>query len=844
MGRIDSVQSVERWWADDIGIVFSAVGSGPTGLTGVEAVRRLGESPAPIGRQMSSDVELVVRQFRSPILLLLIAAAVLSQVLGEKVDAAIIAVIVAGSGVLGFFQERGAVRAVHSLMTSVQIHCQVWRDGTPIAVAVRDVVRGDVVDLRAGDVIPGDGVVIEANDLRVDESALTGEAYPRHKRQGVVDANAALVDRTNSVHLGTHVVSGEGRVLVVNTGSETEFGRVASHVAARHVPTSFERGVTQFGLLLLRSTAVLVVSVFVVNLVLHRPFIDSLLFSLALAVGLTPQMLPAIVTLSLSRGATEMARRRVIVKRLEAIEDIGGIDVLCTDKTGTLTAGAVALDAALDPNGSVDADVSRLAWLNAHHQTGFPNPVDDAVLSSVSVSVSARWDVGRRVAEIPYDFERKRLSVVVSSVDGVVMITKGAVEKVFEVCTTLRGRPIEGELDRLRAVVSDLSSSGLRVLGVASRPVSGDHSDPHFDEAGLDFVGFLTFLDPPKPGAREAIARLAGLNVSTRLVTGDHRLAARHIADLMGIPCDRILTGTDIAGLTDRELAEQVGEVSVYAEVTPIDKERIVRSFSRSGHSVAFLGDGINDAPAIHAADVGISVDTAVDVAKESADVVLLDKELEVIGDGVEAGRRIFANTLKYVYVTTSANFGNMLSMATAALFLPFLPLLPAQILLLNFLSDIPGTTIATDLVDAEQLRTSRRWDIRAVRSFMIVFGVTSAVFDFTTFAVLRLGFHADPTDFRSGWFVESTITELAAMLVLRTARPFHRSRPSSALALSSALVLAVTVVIPYSPLASPLGLDGPRPATMLALAAITVAYVGATELAKRTFPRLLGAYG
>lgn len=835
-----SDESADGWWSLDADALVSMLGVGREGLTSPEASTRLTRSPQPVGRQMSSDIELLVRQFRSPILMLLIAAAVLSQLLGEKVDAAIIAVIVLTSGVLGFFQERGAVRAVHSLMSSVQIHCRAIRDGVPREIALREIVRGDVVELHAGDVIPGDCLVLEANEMRVDESALTGEAYPRHKRPGVVDRLAPLVDRTNAVHFGTHVVSGEGRVLVVDTGAATEFGRVASHVAARHVPTSFERGVTQFGVLLLRSTAVLVASVFVTNLVLHRPFIESLLFSLALAVGLTPQMLPAIVTLSLSRGATEMAHRRVIVKRLEAIEDIGGIDVLCTDKTGTLTIGAVALDAALDVDGREDGEVARLAWLNANHQTGFLNPVDQAVMSSVEQP----RDGGRRVAEMPYDFERKRLSVAVAVGGTTLMITKGAFEKVLDVCDTVRGRPVGPERSRLREMVADMSAQGLRVLGIATRPLVLDGDDVHLDEAGMDFVGFLTFLDPPKPGAREAIIRLAGLNISTRLVTGDHRLAARHIADLVGIPCERILTGAEIGQLDDESLQARVLDTGVFAEVTPIDKERVVRALSRSGRSVAFLGDGINDAPAIHAADVGISVDTAVDVAKESADVVLLDKELGVIGDGVEAGRRIFANTLKYVYVTTSANFGNMLSMAAAALFLPFLPLMPAQILLLNFMSDIPGTTIATDRVDEEQLRTSRRWDIHAVRSFMIVFGVTSAVFDLMTFAILRWGFDADATSFRSGWFVESTVTELAAMLVLRTSRTFHRSRPSAPLAVSSVVVLGATIGIPYSPLAGPLGLDGPSWLLMAALLGVTVGYVFATEFAKRRFPRLLGAYG
>ena len=826
------IERIAAHWSVDDHQVLGLLHSSDDGLGAAEAARRLVDAPAPLGTTRSSDLELFVRQFRSPILLLLVAAAILSAGLGETTDAVIITVIVAASGVLGFVQERGAVRAVEALMSSVRVHARVHRDGVVCEVPLTDVVAGDVVELGAGDVVPGDGRVLDANAMLVDESALTGEAYPRRKRPGVVPADATLVARTNSVHLGTHVVSGEGRIVVVATGADTELGRVSQHLATRHVPTSFERGITAFGFLLLRATAVLVAAIFITNLVLHRPFVESLLFSLALAVGLTPQMLPAIVTLSLSRGASAMAQRRVIVKRLDAIEDIGSLDVLCTDKTGTLTTGAVGLDAALGTDGEPSAHVARLAWWNAHLQAGSDNPIDAAICAAGAPTTD---DAATRLGEVPYDFSRKRLSVAVATPDGALLVTKGAFESVLACCP---GATAEPARERFAA----LSAQGFRVLGIAHRDL-GD-VDPTTltaaDEHDLVFDGFLTFSDPPKPGARDAVARLMAASVSVRLVTGDNRLAAAHIAAHMGLAVDDVMVGAEVAALDDAALAARADGVAVFAEIEPIHKERIVRALSAAGHTVGFLGDGINDALALHVADVGISVDTATDVAKQTADLVLLDKDLAVLSDGIVEGRRVFANTLKYVYVTTSANFGNMLSMAAAAALLPFLPLLPTQILLLNFLSDVPGTTIATDRVDPEQITTPHRWHIRHVRDFMLVFGIISTAFDLLTFAVLRFGFRASATDFRSGWFVESTVTELAVMLVLRTRRTFLRSRPSAALAISSGLVLLVTVALPYSPLAGPLGLDGPRLLVLAALVGITTGYVLVTESVKKAFPRLL----
>ncbi len=781
------------------------------------------------------------RQFRSPIILILLAAAGLSVALGEIVDASIVIAIVLVSGILGFFQERGAVRAIEALASSVRVHTDVMRDGKETEVAVSRVVRGDVVVLRVGDIVPGDGRVLSANQLFLNEAALTGENYPRNKTVGIAEQKSRIAERTNCVYLGTHVASGEGTVVIIGTGRDTEFGRVAEHIAKQHVPTSFERGITAFGYLLMKATIVLVTAIFIFNLLLHREVIDSLLFSLALAVGLTPQMLPAIITLSLSRGAVVMAKQHVIVKRLDAIEDVGSLDILCTDKTGTLTIGSVGLHSAIDVAGNESEYVRSLAWWNASLQTGFLNPIDTAIVNSGTPLEGNRCLVG----ELPFDFHRKRLSVLVQDNAGFLLITKGAVESIFGCCESAlmvnrKVVPINQVLPQLQQQYESMSAEGLRVLGVAHRRLKTTDTFSVACESEMIFVGFLTFADPPKPGTSDSLNTLARLGVSVRIVTGDNVHAAAHIATAVGIGTQGLLTGAEIARMSDEELQLVVEEVFVFAETDPIDKERVVRAFSSGGHTVGFLGDGINDTPALHAADVGISVDTAVDVAKQSADLVLLNKDLTVLASGIEQGRRVFVNTLKYVNVTTSANFGNMLSLALASVFLPFLPLLPFQILLLNFLSDVPGMTIATDSVDREQLEHPHHWDMRRVRRFMIVFGLVSTLFDMMTFGVLRLLFDADATLLRSGWFVESTFSELAVMLVLRTRRRWWCSRPSNALLVASIAVALITVLLPYSSINSNLSLQGLPRNVLSAMVLITVFYVVTTETLKRKIPNLL----
>lgn len=828
------------YWSIPIDQLFGSLGSKPSGLGADQVSIRRRES-LQLGLKESKGIHLLARQFRSPIILLLVVAAVLSMALGEVVDASIVIGILVLSGGLGFVQERGAVKAIHALMSSVAVHADVLRDGRETEVLVADVVPGDVVVVKTGDVIPGDGRVISSDRLLVNQAALTGEDYPRRREPGQVPAAAPVVERSNCVFLGTHVASGSGRVLITGVGRATEFGRLGEHVARQHVPTAFERGITSFGYMLMRATFVLVVAIFIFNLVLHRPLIDSFLFSLALAVGLTPQMLPAIITLSLSKGAVRMAKDRVIVKRLDAIEDVGALDVLCTDKTGTLTVGSVSLHGAVGIDGDPDEWVRTLGWWNARLQTGFPNPIDSAIAATMTPA-GRGWEL---LDEVPFDFERKRTTILASDGGRERVIVKGSVDGLWPLCSRVRLRngavaDFADHRKEVQEVHRRLAESGLRIIGVAEKSSDSVAEPTAMDESNLDFVGFLTFADPPKPGVDDALREFVAMGVSIKLITGDNEHSASYVATAVGLPDGGRLAGFEISRMTDDQLDEVVERTVVFSNTDPLQKERIIRSLVRKGHSVGFLGDGINDAPALHAADVGISVEGAVDVAKQTADLVLLEKDLGVLANGIAEGRRIFTNTLKYVGVTTSANFGNMLSLAIASVALPFLPLLPLQILLLNFLSDVPGMTIATDRVDPEQITRPVRWNIRRIQRFMIVFGTISTVFDLTTFVVLRVMFDSAAELLRSGWFIESTFTELAVMLVLRTARPCFRSLPSRPLLWTSVTTAGITILLPYLAIADRLGLVGLPIAVLMSMLAITMAYVVVTEMLKRKWHSVL----
>lgn len=816
--------------------------SATSGLSGSEAASRLVRYGAntPASKSSASALTVFFRQFRSPLVLILIFAASVSAFVGEGQEAAIIGVIVLASCVLSFTQEYGASRATEALKQRISRKAIVLRDGVESAVSAEEIVPGDLIRLSAGNLIPADCVILEARDFNVSEAVLTGETFPVLKTAGRSDPDASVAQRNNAVFTGTSVRSGTATVLVAATGPRTEFASIAAALERQIPETDFARGIRLFGYLMTEIMLAIVIIVFFANLMLHRPLIDSLLFSLALAVGLTPELLPAIISVTLARGARVMAANGVIVRRLDAIENLGSMDLLCTDKTGTLTEGVIHLDGWFDVDGNPSEEILLWARLNATLQTGLRNPLDEAIAGTPGENASL--GAFAKIDEVPYDFIRKRLSVVVQGKDGGdLLITKGAVQNVLETCSfvgTAKGlEPLE---DAHRAAIDEKfrrwSAEGYRVLGLATRRFEGRGAYGRKDEVDLVFAGFLLFLDPPKDGVKKTLAELARRGIAVKVITGDNRYVAAHLAEAVGLRSARILTGEDLSKLTKSALFAGVQDTDLFVEVDPNQKERIVQALRSRGHVVGYLGDGINDAPALHESDIGISVDGACDVAREAADIILLKQDLGVVVRGVDDGRKTFANTMKYISITTSANFGNMISMAFASLFLPFLPLLAKQILLNNFLSDVPSLAIAGDNVDQDQLGRPRHWDIGFVRRFMISFGLVSSLFDFATFAFLLSFAHATASTFQTAWFVESLLTELAIVLVVRTHGAFWASRPSPLLAWLTLAVAIVAIAIPYLPLAAWFGFV-PLPLPVVAgLAVITAVYLLASEATKRWF--------
>ncbi|OPY93114.1 MAG: Magnesium-transporting ATPase, P-type 1 [Syntrophaceae bacterium PtaU1.Bin231] len=815
--------------------------TGRDGLGSAEASRRLSNEGANCLRpaKRTDALTLLVSQFKSPIILTLVFAAVVSYFLDDKADSVIIVTIVLVSGFLGFWQERGAAGAVEKLLALVSIKTAVLRDGVRTEIPLEEVVPGDVLLLSAGNAIAADSLILESKDLFVDEATLTGESYPVEKEPGLLPPETPLAGRSNSLFMGTHVISGTARAIVVLTGRDAEFGKISDRLRLRPEETEFERGIRHFGFFLLEVTLVLIIAIFVINVYFHRPVLDSFLFSLALAVGLTPQLLPAIISINLAHGAKKMAESKVIVKRLAAIENFGSMDVLCSDKTGTLTEGTVRMQEALDLDGNASDRVFLHAYLNAAFESGFANPVDEAIRTRRQPDVSGYT----KADEVPYDFIRKRLSVLVVRNGRSLLITKGTLSQIVAVCSAaenVAGERIgmEGIRERIGSRYEELSRQGYRVLGLACRDMGDARTISRDDERDMVFLGFLVFSDPPKAAAADTIRRLRGLGVALKVITGDNRIVAARVMNEVGVPDARVFTGGEIHKTRDEALLRRVTEIDIFAEVEPNQKERIILALRKAGHVVGFMGDGINDASAIHAADVGISVDTAVDVAKESADIVLLEKDLGVLVEGVHQGRATFANTLKYVFMATSANFGNMFSMAGASLFLPFLPLLPKQILLTNLLTDFPEMTIATDRVDAEMVDRPRRWDLSFIRRFMITFGLVSSIFDYLTFGVLLWVLRATPEQFRTGWFLESVVSASVIVLVIRSRKPFYRSRPGRYLLLATAVILGITLAVPWSPAAGLFGFI-PLPAVFILILAVIVAlYISSAEAAKVLFYR------
>jgi len=812
------------------------------GLKEAEAQQRLSEQrkKLKVNKAWYNDLVLLLSQFKSPLVLLLVFAVILSIILGQYSDSFIILTVILFTGTLGFFQERNAGRAVQKLRELVHSKATVKREEKEREIFIDEVVKGDIVLLNAGDVIPADALIIEANDLHVNESALTGESFPAEKFAGNSSADV-LSKATNAVFKGTSVVNGTATILAVKTGTETELGKIASSLEHSTTITAFEKGILQFGYLLMRLTIIFTGLILILNIVFHRSIIESLLFSLALTVGLTPELLPAILTITLAAGAKRMAANKTIVKKLSAIQNLGEIDILCSDKTGTITEGVVKLNRAIDLNGEGSSKLLLYAYLNASFETGFSNPVDESIRETKNIDISSF----KKFDEVPYDFIRKRLSIVVSDNDKHIMITKGAVTNIIGVCDkaeTSNGNVVEIEKvnDQLRTKFEQLSSEGFRVIGLAYKEVTNDPVINKDDEKAMIFLGFLIFSDPVKTGILDSIKRLESKGIRLKIITGDNQHVARYFAKQVELRADEIITGEDLHTLTSDALKRKIELVDVFAEILPSQKERIVKAFQTAGHSVGYMGDGINDANALKAADVGISINNAVDVAKEAADLVLLDQNIDVIKDGVEEGRRTFMNSLKYILFSTSANFGNMFSMAIASLIFPFLPLLPVQILLNNFLGDLPAIAISSDKVDDELTTKPRKWNMRYIWRFMIVFGLQSSIFDFATFGLLYYVFHASVKEFRTAWFMESLLTEILILLILRTRRPFLRSKPSKYLMLATLFTFLACFAIPYLPFAELFELY-PLPANLFASIIMIVAvYIFVAELSKKYLIRKL----
>lgn len=819
------------------------------GLSSVEVNERQARwGPNAVSSHRARFWPVLWHQVRSPLLALLLIAALASYFVGEKSDAVIIAVIVALSVGLGFVNEYRAEKAAEALHDQIHHETVVTRDGSRSTVDVTELVPGDLVDLRLGDIVPADLRLIGAAGLACDESVLTGESLPVDKNTDPVGGATPLAELTGCALMGTVVNAGSGRGVVVTTGTRTEFGKIAVGLSTHQLDTEFQVGLRKFSMLLVYVAGALTTSIFVLNVAFSKPIMDALLFSLAIAVGITPQLLPAVVSSSLAAGSRRMSRHKVLVKRLVCIEDLGNVDVLFTDKTGTLTAGRIDYARAVDADGAPEHRQAQtvLRWgliatenIAADGTAVGGNPLDQALWAAPDVAAQlAAVSAFHRLGVLPFDHERNMVSVLVqgSGNQHRTLVTKGAPEAVLERC--LHVSP------SARAALATEFAAGNRVIAVATRTVSTEHPLTSADEHDLDLIGFLVFLDPPKPDAGKALQRLAGLGIAVKVVTGDNPAVAVKVCRDLGLSDGAALTGVDVAALDDDALARAIEGTTVFARVSPEDKSRIVLTQRKTGGAVAFLGDGVNDALALHAADVGISVDSATDVAKDAADVILLEKDLDVLADGVAEGRRIFANTIKYVLMGTSSNFGNMFSAAGASLFLSFLPMLPSQILLNNLLYDSSQLAISTDRVDEEQLRSPAHWDLAFIRRFMVFFGPLSSVFDFVTFAVMLWIFHAGAEEFRSGWFVESLATQTLVVFAIRTRRiPFFRSHPSVPLALAAGSVVVVGALLPLTPLAHALGFSPLPAAFFAALAAMVIGYLILIEAGKLIFYRLAAAH-
>jgi Mg2+-importing ATPase len=817
------------------------------GLSGAEAARRLAEygpnEPAPVHR-LSAIVQLL-HLFANPLVIILLVASAISASLGQQVDALIIVTMVMLGVAINFWQSYRSQQAADRLRASVNPTATVLRDGTWQETPLRNVVPGDAFRLSAGDLVPADARLIASRDLSVQQSMLTGESLPADKAAAATPSGATGPDAPDLVFLGTSVVSGTGTAVAIATGPKTMFGDIAVRLRSRAPETEFEHGLRRFSLLILQTTIGLVLFILMVSIALKHDAFQSLLFAVALGVGLTPEFLPMISSVTLTQGALRMAREQVIVKRLPAIQNFGSIDILCSDKTGTLTAGVMRFDRSLDPTGAPSPRPLTLAYINGRFETGIRSPLDAAILQQPAIDVTGY----RKIDEIPFDFERRRLSVVVEAPDGAgrrLLITKGAPEPILVLSTSFEAggqvAPLDAATKHTCAAAHDrLSADGLRVLAVAYRWLAPRDAYSRADETDLVLAGFVSFADPVLPDVAEVLAELKRDGVTVKILTGDNQLVARHVCQRIGLDDQEIVNGDDLARIDDAALGHLAEQASVFTRVSPAQKDRIITSLKRRGHVVGYMGDGINDAPSLHTADVGISVMTAADVAREAADVILKQPSLRVLHQGILEGRRASGNMMKYLLMGTSSNFGNMFSMAAASVFLPFLPMLPTQILLNNFLYDLAQVTIPSDNVDDAYLRRPQRWDMRVIRDFMLFIGPISSIFDFLTFYMLLGYFHASERLFHTGWFVESLATQTLVLFVIRTMGNPFRSRPSRSLTVTTLVIVGIGVALPATPIATLLGFTRLPASYFVFLIPVTFSYLALVDVAKRQLARRLG---
>jgi Mg2+-importing ATPase len=839
-----TTESTREFWDQTLDEILRATTSGPQGLTSTEAQSRLDiHGPNELARRGYGAAFEILRFFVNPLVIILLFASLVSGVLGEYVNSGLIALMVIISVALNFFQAYRSQQAAEALRQTVVTTATALRDGQWVEVPQREIVPGDVVRLAAGDLVPADGELLESHDLFTDEAALTGESLPVEKTARPAPGVHPLADAQGAVFLGTSVISGAATALIVHTGRDTQIGHVAQHLVKAPPQTEFDRGTRSFGLLIMRTVVVLTLFVFLVNgFVRHSPLLESFLFAIALAVGLTPEFLPMIMSVTLARGAMHMARRKVIVKRLAAIENFGSMSILCSDKTGTLTEGQITLEQHVDITGEEHERVILFAVLNGAFETGIKSPLDEAIVRHEHPTIEAYT----KRDEIPFDFQRRRSSVVVSGEGRNLLVVKGAPESVMPFCTRYEQDGEVGPLDPEKIALAnrtfnDLSADGYRVLAIAFRDIDARGAYSVSDETDLTLSGFAAFLDPPRESARATIQALQSTGIRLKIMTGDNELVTKMICHQVGLNGADIVLGTQIDETRDEALGALAERTTVFARVSPEQKNRVMAALRRRGHVVGFMGDGINDAPSLHNADVGISVAGAVDVAKEAADIILLERSLAVLLDGVLEGRKSFGNIMKYILMGTSSNFGNMFSMAGASLFLPFLPMLPFQILLNNFLYDLSQITIPGDRVDDTYLQNPKRWQIGFIQKFMLIVGPISSIYDFLTFGALLWLFNSSEKLFHTGWFVESLATQTLVIMVIRTSGLPWKSRPSTALIASVVGAVLVAIALPYSPLAPTLGFVAPPPTFYAFLVVAVATYLALVEVVKRRFYRRYG---